>query len=59
MTKRDEAFEAMRTALRAIELAVDGLNTRAFQQKPETQATLDRIKSHSRAALRLAEEGTP
>jgi flagellar biosynthesis/type III secretory pathway protein FliH len=44
---------------RAIELTVDGLNTRAFQQKPETQAALDRIKAHCREAIRQQDKGEP
>lgn len=49
--------EAARRKLRAIELCVDGLNTKAFKQKPDTQAALDAIKAHCRAAL--SEEVTP
>lgn len=51
-----------RDDIRAIELAVDGLNTRGFQQRPETQAALDRIKARCRTALTrdalIAEERT-
>ena len=45
------ALEAMRDALRSIELRIDSLNTRAFLQKPETQAALDAVKNHTRAVL--------
>lgn len=38
-------------ALRAIELAVDGLNTKGYQQQKNTQSALDRIKGHARAIL--------
>lgn len=41
----------LRGWLRAVELRVDGLNTKAYRQKPETQAALDDIKAHCRAAL--------
>lgn len=37
--------------IRAIELTVDGLNTKGFQQKAETQSALDRIKAHCRDAI--------
>ena len=43
--------EQLRKAVRAIELAVDGLNTKGFTQKPETQKALDYIKSRCRDAL--------
>lgn len=46
-----QQIAALRAQVRAIELTVDGLNTRAFKQKPETQGALDRIKAHCRAAL--------
>lgn len=42
----------LRSKLRAIELAVDGLNTKAFRQKPETQAVLNRIKATAREGLK-------
>ena len=42
----------LRASLRAIELRVDGLNTRAFRHKTATQAVLDAIKAHCHAALR-------
>jgi hypothetical protein len=58
-----EALAAQRErdagVFRAIELTVDGLNTRAFQQKPETQAALDRIKAHCREAIRQQDKGEP
>ena len=38
--------------IRAIELNVDGLNTQGFQQKKETQAALDRIKTMCREVLK-------
>ena len=38
--------------IRAIELNVDGLNTKGFQQRKETQAALDRIKVLCRQALK-------
>jgi hypothetical protein len=44
--------EQLLAAIRTIELNVDGLNTRGFQQKSETQAALDRIKRICREALR-------
>lgn len=37
--------------IRAIELNVDGLNTKGFQQRKETQAALDRIKGLCRSAF--------
>ena len=46
-----EEIERLRGVIRAIELSIDGLNTKAFTQKPETQKTLDYIKSRCRAAL--------
>ncbi len=49
------AAPQMREKLRAIELAVDGLNTKGYQQKSETQGALDRIKAHCRAALKAAD----
>lgn len=49
---QDPEVERLRSQLRAIELAVDGLNTKAFKQKPETQAVLDRIKATAREALK-------
>jgi hypothetical protein len=58
-----EALAAQRErdagVFRAIELTIDGLNTRAFQQKPETQAALDRIKAHCREAIRQQDKGEP
>ena len=45
-----EELARLRAQFRAIELAVDGLNTKAFKQKPETQAVLDRIKATAREA---------
>ena len=42
---------ALRASLRAIELRIDGLMTKAFTQKSATQAVLDAIKAHCRAAL--------
>lgn len=50
-----ELAPEMFKALRAIELRVDGLNTRAFQQKPETQAALDAIKAMCRAQIAKVE----
>ena len=38
-------------AIRAIELNVDGLNTKGFRQRPETQLALDRIKEICRKAI--------
>lgn len=53
--ERAEKAEAERDAaladIRAIELAIDGLNTKAFTQKPQTQAALDRIKARCRSAI--------
>jgi hypothetical protein len=48
---KDEA-DHLRGVIRAIELNVDGLETKAFKQKPETQAALDRIKKLCREALK-------
>ena len=53
-----EENERLRSELRAIELAVDGLNTKGFMQKAETQGALDRIKAHCRAALSPKESVT-
>jgi hypothetical protein len=47
----ESRVRALEDALRAVELCVDGLNTKAFRQKPETQTVLDRIKRHCHAAL--------
>lgn len=38
--------------VRTIELCVDGLNTKGYQQKKNTQLALDNIKKHCREALR-------
>lgn len=51
-TKHTAGQMELLETLRAIELTVDGLNTKAFKQKPETQAALDRIKKHCRDALK-------
>ncbi len=56
MTDWKSRAEQAEHTLRAIELTVDGLNTRAFKQKPETQAALDRIKEHCRETIRQAKE---
>ncbi len=45
------AAPEMLDALRAIELAVDGLNTKGYPQQKNTQAALNRIKGHARALL--------
>lgn len=37
--------------IRAIELAVDGLNIKGFTPRPAEKAALERIKAHCRAAL--------
>ena len=42
---------ALIAAMRSIELDVDGLNTRSYAQKPNTQAALDRIKTKAREIL--------
>lgn len=51
------AAPALVAALRSCELAVDGLNTKAFKQKPKTRGVLDRIKATCRAALRQPGDG--
>ena len=38
-------------SIRTIELCVDGLNTKGYPQKKNTQAALDNIKRHARAFL--------
>ncbi len=47
----DKEIQRLRDLIRAVELSVDGLNTKAYQQKPETQKALDYIKSCCREAL--------
>lgn len=41
----------LEAALRAIELKIDGLNTKGYKQQKNTQAALDRIKEICRALL--------
>lgn len=62
MTKHENAAKrenALLAHVRAIELAVDGLNTKGYKQQKNTQAVLDRIKSHCREALESAPARKP
>jgi hypothetical protein len=51
IAEMEAEMERMEAALRAIELRVDGLNTRGYQQKKHTQDALDAIKAHCRDML--------
>ncbi len=48
-----EYVRGLESALRSIELDVDGLNTKGYKQQKNTQAALDRIKAKCRAGLNL------
>jgi hypothetical protein len=54
----DQTKADLLKTIRAIELRVDGLNTRGRPQKKETQMALDDIKARCRAALTFA-QGLP